>query len=488
MTKDQFFVKIKKVYNIIENLIKKFIYTDYYLILVCAIVFLGWFSKSATFGFSAAVIIGCIVFLFADDILPLTVNIFTLVLLIFSQDFADYTYLWWLSIPLGICFIIFLVKNGKHDFHFGKMFFPLMAVAYALLIGGTGFAAKDDLLRALPDFLMLGMGVTLVYMLYNHYLKRDDKRDIPLYFSKTMMYIGLVICLQIIVTLIQRKLPISQWHTEVLDIGWANRNGIATYLIFTAGLTMYLSTRYRQGWIFLTIGLFEYLCLIMTFSRGAIIFGTFSGILALVFTIIKAPNKKMHLLYLAFMSIAVLFLYLILRKDVNEMLGALLERGMDSSGRIDLYKEAWALFKAHPLFGVGKGYVGTNTHTNGIGIYWFHSTVFQVLACMGIVGLIAYVYFYWARLKILFSNIKNSFNLFVLAVWVGFEGYSLINTGTFVAYPCMALVITMTLLLERTEQDFSGYVTPYNCITPIGKKIAQAGGLKAYLANKKKDN
>ena len=32
-----------------------------------------------------------------------------------------------------------------------------------------------------------------MYMLFNHYLKRDSKRDIPLYFAKSLMYIGLVI-------------------------------------------------------------------------------------------------------------------------------------------------------------------------------------------------------------------------------------------------------------------------------------------------------
>ena len=92
---------------------------------------------------------------------------------------------------------------------------------------------------------------------------------------------------------------------------------------------------------------------------------------------------------------------------------------------------------------------------------------------MGIMGIIAYVFFYVVRLQILFKNIKNSFNLFCLAVFVGFEGYSLINTGTFVSYPFMALVLTMTLLLERTQNDFKGYVTPYNYSTPWGDKIVQ---------------
>ncbi|MDE7216134.1 MAG: O-antigen ligase family protein [Clostridia bacterium] len=480
MTENKFLNYIKSGYRHYENAIKKFVYTDYYLILLCVCVFFGWYFKCAPFGITAAVVLACITLLGADDILPLTVNLFTAVLLVYSYNFADYTYLWPLAIPLAICLAVFMIKNGRHKFHTGKMLIPLMAVAYAMLIGGSGYTTKQEFFNALPDFVLLGLGVPAVYTLYNHFLKRDENRDIPLYFSKTMMYIGLVMCLQLLVVIIKSKQPVCEWYDIVWDVGWANRNGLATYMIFTAGMTTYLSTRYRQGWVFLAIGLFQYLCLIMTFSRGAIIFGVISGIAAFAFTLIKAPNKKLHILYIAFIALACLIIYVVLHKDINAMLSALLNRGMGDSGRFDLYIEAWELFKANPIFGVGKGYVGTGTPTNEIGIYWFHSTFFQVIACMGIIGLIAYVYYYWARLKILFSNINRSFNLFVLAVWIGFEGYSLINTGTFVAYPCMALVITMTLLLERTQKDFSGYVTPYNCVTPFGKKIAQAGGYKAY--------
>ncbi|MDE6614866.1 MAG: hypothetical protein K2K24_05090, partial [Clostridia bacterium] len=162
----QWLIILKKVCAKLASLVRKFIYTDYYLLLVSAIIFIGWYSKSAKFGFTAAVAITCIALLCADDFLPLTVNFFTPVLLIYSFNFDDYTYLWPLAIPLGICFIIFLVKNGRHDFHFGAMFFPLMAVAYVMLIGGLGFSAKDDFLRALPDFFMLGIGVPIFYMLY----------------------------------------------------------------------------------------------------------------------------------------------------------------------------------------------------------------------------------------------------------------------------------------------------------------------------------
>lgn len=463
----------KTGYNKYQSFINKFIYTDFYLALVCIVVFIGWVTKCAPFGITGAVVLACLALLGANDILPLTVNFFSAVLLVYSYDFSDYTYLWPLAIPLAICFVFFLIKNGRHKFTLGKMFFPLLAIAYAMLLGGVGTLIKQDFLRALPDFVMLGLGVPAVYILYNHYLKRDDQRDVPLYFSKTMMYIGLVMCFQLITVIAQSGIPVHDWHKAVWNVGWANRNGLATYMIFTAGMTMYLSTRYRQGWIYLALGIFQYACLVMTFSRGGIIFGIISGVIALIFTIIKAPNKKLFFFYIGIVILGMLIIYLCLMHDINTMFMALIDRGSGTSGRSELYKEAWALFKAHPFFGVGKGYMGALTKPSEIGIYWFHSTFFQIIACMGIMGLIAYVYFYAVRIKILFKNIKNSFNLFCLAVFIGFEGYSLINTGTFVAYPCMALVITMTLLLERTQKDFSGFVTPYNYSTPWGDIIVQ---------------
>lgn len=456
-----------------KDFIKKFVYTDFYLALVCLVVFIGWVTKCAPFGITAAVVLACTALLCVDDILPLTVNIFSSVLLIYSYDFSTYTAMWPLAVPLLICSVYFLVKNGRHKFSLGKMFFPLLAVAYALFLGGVGTLIKEDFIRAIPDTVMLGIGVPAVYMLYNHYLKRDKQRDVPLYFAKTMMYIGLVMCIQLIIVIAQKNEPINIWHKIIWNVGWANRNGLATYLIFTAGMTMYLSTRYRQGWIFLGLSILQYACLIMTFSRGGIIFGMISGFIALIFTIIKAPNKKLHLFYIAIVTIAVLILYLCLMRQINTMLASLADRGLGTSNRSNLYKEAWGLFKAHPLFGAGKGYLGDLTPPSEIGIYWFHSTFFQIIACMGLMGIVAYAYFYAVRLKILFKNIKNSFNLFCLAVFIGFEGYSLINTGTFVAFPCMALVITMTLLLERTQQDFSDFVTPYNYSTTWGSIIVQ---------------
>ena len=136
-----------------------------------------------------------------------------------------------------------------------------------MLIGGAGVMIKQDFIRVIPEFLMLGLGVPAIYLLYNHFLKDDAKRDIPLYFAKSMMYIGLVMCFQLITVITKSNVPIREWYNTAWETGWANRNLIATCLVFTAGMTAYLSTRYRQGWIFIGLSVFQYACLILTFSH-----------------------------------------------------------------------------------------------------------------------------------------------------------------------------------------------------------------------------
>lgn len=441
----------KRGYNKYEQFVRKFVYSEYYLILVSLVTFLGWVTKCAPFGLSAAILIICLVLLGTDDILPLTINIFGAMLLIYSEDPKDYLYMWPMLIPLAICIVIFIVKNCRHKFTLGKMFFPQIAVSAALLLGGVGVVSLQAYERTILNSILLGLGVLLVYVFYNHFLKRDENRDYGEYFSRVMMYIGIVICLELIVHIIRVGISPSQWGGDdtYWRIGWGSRNSIATVLILTAGLTLHLSTCSRHGWIYLALALLQYFCIIMTLSRGGIIFGGISGVIALIFTVVKAKNKKRQLIYIAVILGVALIMYLAFMDRINGMISSLLSRGMGSSGRTDIYKEAWIFFKAHPFQGQGMGAVGSSplVKINALGLYWWHSTFFQVIACMGIIGLAAYLYYYGTRLFVLFKNIKNSFNLFVLAVWIGFEGYCLIDTGTFVP-PNMMLIIVMTLMLE----------------------------------------
>ena len=121
-----------------------------------------------------------------------------------------------------------------------------------------------------------------------------------------------------------------------------------------------------------------------------------------------------------------------------------------------LYKDALREFANHPIFGVGCGYDGPDyeNHVEEIVFYWFHSTFFQVVGSMGLVGIVAYGANYIMRAKILFRDIaKDTFVLFTALSLAGFELYSLIDTGTFVPLPTMMIVFVLFAILEKHHKE-----------------------------------
>ncbi len=503
-----FMEKVKDIFNTCQGFLRRFAYSDFYFAWISLIVFVGWVSKSAVFGFVSIVLTAILLLLTLDDILPLIVCIFNAVLMIFTNDINVLLPMWPTFIPLGIAIVIFAIRNFNNKFSYGKlafecdysgemtkmpvgkkilwtlrhynkayglgvMFLPQLLVSIVLLMGGIGVISSENYMRGFPTGLALGFGVLGVYVLCNHYLKRDNKRDTALYFAKMMMCIGLVIIAQMVVNIAKYNLTVDMFASNYFDIGWGNRNNIGTYLVMTMPMCFYLSTRYRRGFVAFAIGILQMIFIIISMSRGAILAGSLAFVLSLVFVAIKMPNKRQSFVQIGLTVALIAVLLIIFRDKVVGIVQALLDRGMESAGRELLYKEAIALFKQYPLLGVGLGYSGDNFNINVMSFYWFHSTFFQVIANMGVVGLIVYVFYYAIRLKQVFINIKHTFNLFVLAMWIGFEGYSLIDIGTFSPYPNMMLIIISCLMLELPSTRKEGYIDEHNCQLSHNRNIAK---------------
>lgn len=455
--------------------LKKFAYSDLYFILLAAIVVVGWSSKISALGFFALVIVSSVMLVVLDDILPLFANVFFAPLMLYSDNINDYLIVWPIFIPLVIAVIIFVITNFKNQrFKFGKMFIPQLLVSVALLIGGVGTVSKEGYLSAFPVAFVLGFGVLICYVIASHYLKVDEKRDYPLIFSKAMMYLGIAVSIQMIIALAQNTIPYSEWDVNALNLGWGNRNNAATILIITIPLTIYLSTRYRKSILYLLFASLQIFCLFMTISRGAIIVGLIEIVLALIIAVIKAPNRKLYLYSLLVGFIITLIAYLASMSEFNQIISATFKY-LDWVDRKDLYSEAALLFKAHWFIGVGVGYIGTNYEIAALNFYYFHSTLFQVIACMGIVGVIAYVVYYVYRFGTLFRNIRNAYSLFTLVAWLGFEAFSMMDTGTFVPFPNMILIIVMTIIMEKASLPTNNtYADDYNCWSSNGGAMAYA--------------
>ena len=462
---------------------RKFAYTDFYLFAFAAIVFIGWTAESAEFGFIALVLLSCIALVTLDDILPLTAPLFYSMCMIFTDKVEDFIFMWPVFIPLVAAIVIFLVRNRPKR-RPGAMTLPQTAVAAALLLGGVGVCTVQEYTRALPNSLLLGIGVLAVYLLIYCYAGRDDRRDVGLYFSKMLMWFGFAVLAETAVWYIRADLDPSAWGDVQRDFGWGIENNAATILSLTAPMCFYLASRYRWGGIYALCGVAQYIGIILSYSRGGILMAVVTGPVCAVCALVKSVDRKRLLMFYIAVIVAAAAAVGVLFGKISDVIGSLLGQGFGWSNRDLLYQEAWRLFTEHPFLGVGLGYVGVNFDINTIQFYWFHSTLFQVVASMGIIGAAAYAVYYVARFRIVCRRLSNPFSLFTLVAWLGFEGYSLMDTGTFVPFPTMALVLVTAGVLEiaNSRPQFKGEPDEYNRTFARGGAKAAARRYAAFTA------
>lgn len=455
---------------------RKFAYTDLYLFAFAAIVVIGWTAESAEFGFVALIGLACIALVTLDDILPLTAPLFYAMCMIFTDQVADFAYMWPAMIPLAVAIVIFIVRNAKKMHRPGVMTLPQLAVSVALLLGGVGVCTTEEYMRGLPNVLVLGVAGLGIYLLVYCFQGRDDKRDVGLYFSKMLMWLGFAVLFEIAVWYIRADVPPAEWGQQYRNFGWGIENNAATILSLSAPMCFYLATRYRNGGIYALFGLVQYIGIVLTYSRGGILMAVITGPVCAVCTFLKAVDKKrMGAAYVVIVAALAIFAG-VLASEVGDAVKSLFDQGFGPSSRDLLYAEAWRVFTEHPFLGAGLGFNGDYYDINTMQLYWFHSTFFQVIACMGIVGVAAYAFYYIVRFATVFKRIGNPFNLLVLVAWVGFEGYSMIDTGTFVPFPTMALILVMTGILEITNSrpQFTGEADSYNRTFRRGGVAAEA--------------
>jgi O-antigen ligase len=82
-----------------------------------------------------------------------------------------------------------------------------------------------------------------------------------------------------------------------------------------------------------------------------------------------------------------------------------------TSGRINLYIQAWEMFKTSPIIGIGT----VLSVKYGVSA-WYHSTLFDTLAGLGIIGLVALGFHLFQKYKFYIKNIKDPF---VFLMYIG---------------------------------------------------------------------
>lgn len=443
------------------NALNRFIQSDFFIAFNAILVFLGWILGEWVAFLCVAVVINVLPLMLFKDTKHLLgiLMMFSLMISSNRHNLSEYAPLLCLVGVLFAAIAINLLRFKRRGFKFINIkgfHFSLILLIIPAALAGVGSPYEHPLavvtVLALVIVFVLGYSFMTVTNFDN-----PDRKQMPVYALKTLFAMGLIILAQMIVYF--AKLGsfdevVKHMIGKSVALGWAGPNNVAPTLAMCIPATFYFCIkRNRFTPFFVLIALIEYIALFTTGCRGAILFATLAMPAMILYVAIKSENKARFCISICLLFMAGVVLAALNGKVLVNILSTILNKGLNSSGRIEwLYPEAVETFKRWPIFGAGWDYrLGELAH-DGYSPYWYHSTAFQIIANMGITGVIFFALFYFFRYRTFLADRKNPASVALLAGLAIFDLYGMIDTNFF-GPTFFVMLLAMTFAVEIGLDD-----------------------------------
>lgn len=433
------------------EILDKIVYSDWYLLAIAALVVLFWALEALVAGFITFLLIISVLLVLKRDMTPCLPIVISIYCVISKAEFPPYfAYMFIMFVPVVASLIFHFVYYRHGKVRGGAFGLAYLLVAASMFMGGVMSNQLNDELKGLAFAAFLGLFPFAVYELIVNCCNDIKKTEFVSYVCRAFAFLGLLITAQLVIYYIRVKLGMIPEGSEV-HLGWGISNGAATVLLATMPITMYVAVTDKKLWrslIFALLSVAQMAAVISTVSRGAILVGIAEFVLMIIASVVFNKHRKVYAAVYAVIAVVVIVCCVLMKDRLIAFVERAFSNGLSGSGRDIIYVEAIEVFKQNKLFGVGFGYIGTNSYLNAFPMYYFHSTFFQTLASLGLFGLVASVYMYYKRIKFAFSK-GRAFNIFLIVSCFGFEGYAMINTFTFLAVPGLLIIAVLTAVNER---------------------------------------
>lgn len=463
--------------------INRFIESDYFILLNALIVLIGWAFEIWMPMLCVMIIISVLPLFFFKDTKHLlsTLLMFTLIISTNRHSLGGYA---WMLVLVAVLFvaIAFSLIRFRRDFRplvptrIKGFHCSLIALIIPFALAGAGSPTDNvyGILAALALVIVYALGYSF-FVVTNQ--DRQDKEKLIEYVIKTLFVMGGVMCAQMTIFFASAGGVdnfINICVNKAVDIGWAGPNNVAPTLAMSIPATLYLCIRKNKATpILVALAMLEYFFIICTGCRGAILLTTFSMVPMLLYVVVKSENKLLFgisITAIIFVGVVLIAFY---GDKVSIVLTATLNKGLESAGRSDgLYPEAIETFKRWPIFGSGWDYKLGGFTSDKYTPYFYHSTVLQIMATMGICGMIAFVFFYFFRYRTFFELRKNPAVLALLMSTLFFDGYGMVDTGFFgPTFFVMLLVITFVVEINLPENKCRAFAgrNPFKDFAQLAK-------------------
>lgn len=455
------YIALKGIHLNIFDSIRKFLTSEYSLFI--------YFLIAAIFVFLGKDLAGLVFFVYVCSlILILTEDFYALImpLLIItaigmkfynSADlFIDIAPILIVPVCVGLLLNYLLyhrnLPHEKVEMGRGSYFSAMLFTSVAVTFGGLGTIKPSNYFQAFSilNIIGLGLGMLLIYVILSKITKSNPDYDFESYFANAMILLSLFIAFELAKEYVLNAYRFDQGF-GVISVQW--RNNASTLIMLSMPFSFYMFFRNK---LYILIPVINVVTLFLMGSRGGVLFGTFEFMF--LFLAIFALEKESRKTLIFIFSVAIIILTLTYEKWFNVLYFSMYRFSdtKQSLSRIRLWKQAIKDFINNPVFGAGI------SNEKNMKIYdavrgslpWTHNSVFQIIGSMGLLGIVAYLYQFVIRVKVIIQHRKSLFKLTLFISYIFLELMSLVNPGIFSPFPYLLIVTIYYVLILKLSPTY----------------------------------
>lgn len=360
--------------------------------------------------------------------------------------------------------IAWRVVRYRQNIRPGLTFWAMPAVAAALFLGGVGSLEADVYFSGTSLYHMAGLGL-LPIAVYLVVKTSDDGRG-RTYDVGDKACAAMYVCAVFLSYAVVRVFIL---HPEVLRITAGNtdqfsymqwRNTAANLTVMLLPAVFYYARRHHP--IHLLSACAIYGISVMTGSRGALVIGFLCMVAGAVYFLYRRPRAWVWIVSAAAALVVLCLLFWQpLYSFVSRFIRLRILAGDDGysileESRVRLFLRGVQDFLGHPLNGTGLAYRGNEDIAPvpvGMRIPWYHCAPVQVIGSLGLLGVAAYGYQLYLRLRLIVRGEKNAYTVALAVSYIALLVYSLIDPGLFSPLPFAVLGTLLIVLLESAASQ-----------------------------------
>lgn len=410
---------------IIKNEKKSFFLTEWYPLATFVIILFGYFTQLELYTILLNIVFVCVAILKTDSMKPFLFFIMTFMYQMNPNHmpqkpyYSDYYYTGFRPYALILAAVVLIASISCFVFRRRKLFsvkwlrvplfVTLVVFSLTMLTNGLLYDGKNGW-----DFVW-GVGQVLVYLLLFMVcymgLGDEDEYELVTYFSYLTLLASWIIILQVGELYVFGDAIVNgAIKRENVTLGFGSCNIVGAHAAMLIPMNFYGFAKGKTPYLSLITGFAVYVAALASTSRNAMLFGTVFLVLSFVASVIASGRGKKAIVSVGVTAVFIFALCAIFYDELSTIINLYVNRGMGDNGRYTLWRSCWEIFLENPIF--GRGFYSLDIITpNSFDQLSFklvpdfaHNTVFELLGATGAVGLVGYLVYRAATLRLAFRK------------------------------------------------------------------------------------